>query len=139
MKHVYFAGPISHDPPTAIAGKERFLVEYGDLMQKHEVNVLSPHMMYGWINKLDGFTGKGSAVEKYAMDACLQFIRRHDLDALVLLTAEGEESGGMREEKELAEELGLPYHHLPYFSTGDRSIAVRGVDRDDVIDLLDRL
>lgn len=138
MKHVYFAGPISHDPPTAIAGKERFLTEYGDLMQEHRVNVLSPHMMYGWINSLDGFDGKGSPVERYAMDACLQFIERHDLDAIVFLTAEGEESGGMREEKELAQELDIPHHHLAYFSTAD-GIAVNGVDRGDVVALLTRL
>lgn len=135
MKHVYFAGPISNDPPTAIAGKERFLVEYGDLMREYDVNVLSPHMMYGWINKLEGFDGKGSAVERYALEACLRFIERHDLDAIVFMTPEGEESSGMQEEKELAAELQIPHYHLPYFSTQD-GITVEGVETEAVTDLL---
>lgn len=138
MKHVYFAGPISNDPPTAIAGKETFLVEYGDLIREYNVNVLSPHMMYGWINKLDGFDGKGSEVEQYALEACLRFIERHDLDAIVFMTEEGEESHGMREEKALAAELGISSYHLPYFSTRN-GIAVDGIEKDAVTDLLTRI
>lgn len=135
MKHAYFAGPISNDPSTAIKGKEAFLMEYGDMIREHNVNVLSPHMMYGWINQLDGFDGKGSEVEQYALEACLQFIERHDLDAIVFMTAEGEESQGMQAEKELAAELGIPSHHLPYFSTRD-GITVDGIEKAAVLTLL---
>lgn len=139
MKNVYFAGPISVDPDRATDLKKQFLEEYYRVFMDADVNVHSPHLMYLFLTDVPDNTGKGSPPEEYALNSCLNFIRATDLDAIVMLTTEDEESGGMREERALAEELGIPIYNYPYFSQDGETLSVNGATEDGLRDLLDRI
>lgn len=136
MKHVYFAGPVSIDPETATTEKKQFLVEHWDLFRDAEVNVYSPHMMYKWLTDTPENTGKGSPPEEYALNSCLNLIEAVDFDAIIMLTEEGRESSGMKEEKQLANDRGIPVHNYPYFSTEGGDLTVNGACRQELRDLL---
>ncbi|MDY6777659.1 MAG: DUF4406 domain-containing protein [Candidatus Nanohaloarchaea archaeon] len=131
MKHVYFAGPVSVDPDTATTEKKRFLREHWDVLEEQDINVYSPHMMYLWLTEAPENTGKGSPPEEYALNSCLNLLERVDLDAVIMLTPEGRESSGMQKEKELAQELGIPIHHFPYFDVQDDELVVHGTDAEE--------
>ncbi|MCJ7428899.1 MAG: DUF4406 domain-containing protein [Candidatus Nanohaloarchaeota archaeon QJJ-5] len=139
MKHVYFAGPVSIDPETATREKKRFLVENWDVFRDADVNVYSPHMMYKWLTDTPENTGKGSPPEEYALNSCLNLIDAVDFDAIIMLTEEGQESSGMRKEKDLAREKGIPVHNYPYFSTADGELTINGADREGLKSLLKEL
>lgn len=139
MKNVYFAGPISVDPDRATEEKKRFLEENHAAFIDADINVHSPHLMYLWLTDIPENTGKGSPPEKFALRSCLNFIEATDLDAIVMLTSEDEESSGMREERELAEELGIPIVNYPYFTQDGEELAINGVDQDELRDLLHSL
>lgn len=139
MKNIYFAGPVSINPEKATEEKKEFLKQHWVVMEEHDVNVFSPHLMYEWLTDIPENDGKGSRPEKHALRSCLNLIETADLDAIVMLTAPDEESSGMQEERELAEELGIPIYNLPYFSTSDGVLTVNGADGDDLEETLGRV
>lgn len=136
MKNVYFAGPISINPQKANEEKKAFLEEFWDVLEEHDVNVHSPHLMYRFLTDVPENDGKGSPPEEYALRSCLDFIEKTDLDAIVMMTREDEESSGMTEERELAEELDIPIYNFPYFSTSDEDLTVNGATREELVDIL---
>lgn len=139
MKNIYFAGPVSINPEKATEEKKAFLEEHWEVLEENDINVYSPHLMYKWLSDIPENEGKGSRPEKYALRSCLNLIETADLDAIVMLTPPDEESSGMREERELAEDLGIPIYNLPYFSTSDDVLTVNGADGDDLEETLGRV
>jgi len=139
MKNVYFAGPISVDPDRATTEKKRFLEEHYAAFIEADINVHSPHLMYLWLTDVPENTGKGSPPEEFALRSCLNFIAATDLDAVVMLTAEDEESSGMQEERELAEELGIPIYNYPYFTQDGEELSINGADEDALRELFHEL
>lgn len=139
MKNVYFAGPISVDPDRATREKKRFLEDNYAAFMDADINVHSPHLMYLWLTDVPENTGKGSPPEEYALRSCLNFIAATDLDAIVMLTSEDEESSGMREERELAEDLGIPIHNYPYFTQDGEELVINGADQDELRELLEAI